>query len=42
MAVDMIRKQISFDSVLLGEKIQVRVTEPEDAEDIRGILQIAH
>ena len=42
MAVDMIRKQISFDSVLLGEKIQVRITEPEDAEDIRGILQIAH
>lgn len=43
MAVSsIIRKDISFASTLEGERIQVRVTEPEDAEDIRGILQVAH
>lgn len=39
---EIIRKNISFDSVVPGERIQVRVTEPEDVEDVCGILQIAH
>lgn len=43
MAVcSIIRKDISFESAWSGVKIRVRVTEPEDAEDIRGVLQIVH
>ena len=39
---DIMKKNISFASVVPGERIQVRITAPGDASDICGIIQIAH
>ena len=40
--MDLIQKDISFDSCACDERIFVRVIEPAEKEDRRGVLQIAH
>lgn len=40
--MELVQKEISFDSCACNERIFVRVIEPADRQQMRGVLQIAH
>lgn len=40
--MDIIQREMTFDSCLNGERIFVRIFEPADRGNVKGVLQIAH